>query len=45
MSDNLELVWEQCSLRLLAFIRSRVGDDADAEDILQQVFIRVPPVD
>src|SRR5512136_1857039 len=41
MGDNLELAWERYSRRLLAFIRSRVGDDADAEDILQQVFIRV----
>ncbi len=41
MSDNLELVWERYSRRLLSFIRSRVGDDAEADDILQQVFIRV----
>ena len=41
MSDNLEFLWERYSRRLLAFIRSRVWDDADAEDILQQVFIRV----
>jgi RNA polymerase sigma factor (sigma-70 family) len=41
MNDNLELLWNQYSRRLRAFIRSRVGDDADAEDILQEVFIRV----
>jgi len=41
MNDHLELLWDQYSRRLLAFIRSRVGDDADAEDILQEVFIRV----
>jgi RNA polymerase sigma-70 factor (ECF subfamily) len=41
MNDNLELLWNQYSHRLRAFIRSRVGDDADAEDILQEVFIRV----
>jgi RNA polymerase sigma-70 factor (ECF subfamily) len=41
MNDNLELLWNQYNRRLRAFIRSRVGDDADAEDILQEVFIRV----
>jgi len=41
MNDNLELLWDQYSRRLMAFIRSRVGDDAEAEDILQEVFIRV----
>ncbi len=41
MSDNLEFLWERSSRRLLAFIRSRVRDDAEADDILQQVFIRV----
>ncbi len=39
--DHLERMWEQYSRRLLAFIRSRVADDAEAEDILQEVFIRV----
>jgi len=41
MNDHLELLWNQYSRRLLAFIRSRVGDAADADDILQEVFIRV----
>jgi RNA polymerase sigma-70 factor (ECF subfamily) len=41
MHDHLELLWNQYSRRLRAFIRSRVGDDAEAEDILQEVFIRV----
>ena len=41
MNDNLELVWDQYSLRLGNFIRSRVRDDSEAEDILQEVFIRV----
>jgi RNA polymerase sigma-70 factor, ECF subfamily len=40
-NDHLERLWNQYSRRLLAFIRSRVGDDAEAEDILQEVFIRV----
>ena len=41
MNDHLELLWDQYSRRLLAFIRSRVANAADAEDILQEVFIRV----
>lgn len=39
--DHLELLWDQYSRRLKSFIRSRVADDAEAEDILQEVFIRV----
>ena len=41
MEDHLVEVWNQYNRRLLAFIRGRVGDDAEAEDILQEVFIRV----
>jgi RNA polymerase sigma-70 factor (ECF subfamily) len=41
MNEHLERLWDQYSHRLLAFIRSRVSNDADAEDILQEVFIRV----
>jgi RNA polymerase sigma-70 factor (ECF subfamily) len=37
----LELLWDQYSQRLLAFIRRRVGDEIEAEDILQEVFVRV----
>jgi len=37
----LELLWDRYSQRLLAFIRGRVEEDAEAEDILQEVFIRV----
>jgi RNA polymerase sigma-70 factor (ECF subfamily) len=40
-STNLESIWEQYCCRLLAFIRSRVSDDNEAEDILQDVFLRV----
>jgi RNA polymerase sigma-70 factor (ECF subfamily) len=28
-------------IRVPVYLRSRVGDDADAEDILQEVFIRI----
>jgi RNA polymerase sigma-70 factor (ECF subfamily) len=38
---DLESIWEQYSNRLIAFIRSRVFDENEAEDILQEVFIRV----
>jgi RNA polymerase sigma-70 factor (ECF subfamily) len=41
MEDNVTLLWEQCSQRLASFIRSRVGNDDDADDILQEVFIRI----
>jgi RNA polymerase sigma-70 factor (ECF subfamily) len=41
MVEPVELLWDQYSRRLKAFIRSRVNDDADAEDILQETFIRI----
>jgi RNA polymerase sigma-70 factor (ECF subfamily) len=41
MDEPLDRVWDQYSHRLKAFIRSRVADEAEAEDILQEVFIRV----
>jgi RNA polymerase sigma-70 factor (ECF subfamily) len=40
-SELLEILWDQYCSRLLAFIRRRVVNDADAEDILQEVFIRI----
>ena len=41
MEDNVTFLWEQCSQRLASFIRSRVGNEDDADDILQEVFIRI----
>ena len=41
MSDRWLSLWKQYSRRLGTFIRNRVRDDAEAEDILQEVFIRV----
>lgn len=41
MHEPLEQGWEQYSRRLRVFIRGRVWDDAEADDILQEVFIRV----
>jgi RNA polymerase sigma-70 factor (ECF subfamily) len=40
-SAPLDMLWDQYCCRLLAFIRRRVSDDAEAEDILQEVFIRI----
>jgi RNA polymerase sigma-70 factor (ECF subfamily) len=37
----IESLWEAYCCRLLAFIRPRVSNDADADDILQEVFLRV----
>jgi RNA polymerase sigma-70 factor (ECF subfamily) len=39
-SDTQQL-WQEFSSPLRAFIRRRVGSEADAEDILQDVFLRV----
>lgn len=41
MSDTIEPIWEHFNARLLKFIRRRVEDDATAEDILQEVFLRI----
>lgn len=40
-TDHLEKLWTDYCCRLLAFIRGKVSDEADAEDILQEVFLRV----
>ncbi len=34
-------IWEQCSASLRQFIRKRVSDEHAAEDILQDVFIKI----
>ncbi len=41
MFNSLETVWEQFHTRLQKFIGSRVEDEAAAEDILQEVFLRI----
>lgn len=38
---KLESIWNEYCCRLLAFLRSRISDDSEAEDLLQEVFIRV----
>jgi RNA polymerase sigma-70 factor, ECF subfamily len=40
-SEHLELVWKEYGHRLLGFIKGKVSDPEEAEDILQEVFIRV----
>ncbi|OVE81548.1 RNA polymerase sigma factor SigZ [bacterium M21] len=39
--NNIEMVWQAYHSRLLSFIQSRVSDPTIAEDILQDVFIRI----
>jgi RNA polymerase sigma-70 factor (ECF subfamily) len=41
MDNQTHLLWSEFSRRLLAFIRRRVRNEADAEDILQEVFLRI----
>ena len=41
MNLTLEDIWTQFATRLRYFIRGRVTDDASAEDILQNVFLKV----
>ncbi len=40
-TETLEVLWDRYCCRLLAFIRRRVTDARDAEDLLQEVFIRI----
>jgi RNA polymerase sigma-70 factor (ECF subfamily) len=40
-ADQLKAVWDRYCCRLLAFIRGRIADESEAEDILQEVFLRV----
>ncbi len=41
MTVELEGLWQEFSRRLLQFIRRRVPDDDIAEDMLQDVFVRI----
>jgi RNA polymerase sigma-70 factor (ECF subfamily) len=41
MTPTLEHIWETLANRIRSFIRSRVRDHAAAEDILQDVFIKI----
>lgn len=41
MNPTLEQIWQEFSGRLGQFIRARVADPATAEDILQDVFVKI----
>jgi RNA polymerase sigma-70 factor (ECF subfamily) len=34
-------VWQEYHLRLRAFIKSKISDDAAADDVLQNVFLKM----
>jgi|WetSurMetagenome_2_1015567.scaffolds.fasta_scaffold523001_2 RNA polymerase sigma-70 factor, ECF subfamily len=38
---DTEIIWNNLSVRLFQFIRKRVEDDAVAEDLLQEAFLRI----
>lgn len=40
-TEHVEEIWRRCHGRLLGFIRSKVPNPEDAEDILQEVFLRI----
>jgi len=41
MTTDIETAWIDLSTRLRKFIRSRVADDATADDLLQDVFLKI----
>ena len=41
MTPTLESIWNEFAVKLRQFIRSRVSDAATAEDILQDVFVKI----
>jgi len=41
MNATLEHIWHEFAVKLDQFIRSRVSDPATAEDILQDVFVKI----
>jgi len=40
-ASDLELIWDRYRDRLLNFIKGRIPDPDEAEDILQEVFLRI----
>lgn len=38
---NLHTIWQEFRISLKQFIRARVSDEQDSEDILQEVFIKI----
>jgi RNA polymerase sigma-70 factor (ECF subfamily) len=41
MNATLETIWHEFAAKLSQFIRARVADQATAEDILQDVFVKI----
>ncbi len=41
MVESNELIWREYYTRLHSFIQSRVGNSSIADDILQEVFVRI----
>ncbi|MBM7582783.1 RNA polymerase sigma-70 factor (ECF subfamily) [Caldicoprobacter guelmensis] len=41
MSDDVGILWEELSPKLKTFILKKVGNRQDAEDILQDVFLKI----
>ena len=41
MTATVENIWHKVASQLRSFIRSRVRDHATAEDILQDVFVKI----
>jgi RNA polymerase sigma-70 factor, ECF subfamily len=41
MTNETQAIWTEFGERLRAFIARRVGSDADADDVLQEVFLRI----
>ena len=41
MKDDIGALWKELSLTLKTFILKKVGNEHDAEDILQDVFLKI----
>lgn len=41
MSDNIEMIWEEYHSKLHAFIDKRVNNPSVADDILQEIFVKI----
>ncbi len=41
MNPTLEQIWNEFADKLRQFIQKRVSDSAEAEDILQDVFLKI----
>ncbi len=41
MSIDLNHIWEELSVPLKSFIKKRIDNDTDADDILQDVFLKI----